>query len=133
LNDEPLATRDQLHAYLVQKGFPFGLSLFDKLGAPNCDPTLKERYKGGPPIEAYLPGPGRGGVRPMYKPSRGLNWARSNKSGSCLNLNTAGIEQAKELRCYGKGGRAGEPGRRGRWKTKSVRSDYLLPSRPKRK
>jgi hypothetical protein len=62
-DDEPLMTRDQLRLFLVEKGFPIGFSTLEKLCMPSRDQ--------GPPVEAYW------GLRPLYRPSTGLEWARN--------------------------------------------------------
>jgi hypothetical protein len=73
----PLFARRPAIRFLHQQGFPIGSSTFDKICAPSCDPILRERYKGGPPVAAYVPGPGRTGLRPMYEPAALLAWANS--------------------------------------------------------
>ena len=70
-------TRSGLHALLRDHGFPLGRSMLDKLGMQSCDPAMRARYRGGPPIAAYVPGPGPTGRRPLYEPSAALEWARS--------------------------------------------------------
>jgi hypothetical protein len=64
--DEGLMTREQLRAFLNSAGFPIGEGTFEKI----CMPSRSE----GPPVEAYW------GRRPLYRPSRGLEWARSRLS-----------------------------------------------------
>jgi hypothetical protein len=56
-------TRDQLRKFLNDRGFPIGESSFDKI----CMPSRNE----GPEVEAYW------GRRPLYRPDRGLEWARA--------------------------------------------------------
>jgi hypothetical protein len=56
-------TRAQLRDFLNSRGFPLGEGTFDKL----CMPKRGE----GPPVDAWW------GRRPLYRPSRGLEWAKS--------------------------------------------------------
>jgi hypothetical protein len=70
LNSLPtrLLTRNQLHDFLVQEGFPIGRSTLDKLCAPACGE--------GPLVAALWPGRGKNGYRPLYEAHAALNWAR---------------------------------------------------------
>ena len=63
---KPLLTREELRQYINDAGIPLGASTFEKL----CMPSRGE----GPPIEFFW------GNRPLYKPERGLAWARSRLS-----------------------------------------------------
>jgi len=63
---KPLMTRSELREFLNSEGFPLGESTFEKI----CMPSRGE----GPPIEFFW------GNRPLYKPERGLEWARSRLS-----------------------------------------------------
>ena len=63
---KPLMTRSELREFLNSEGFPLGESTFEKI----CMPSRGE----GPPIEFFW------GNRPLYKPERGLAWARSRLS-----------------------------------------------------
>ena len=63
-DDEKLLTRRQLAEYLTNEaGYPIAFSQLQKL----CMPSRGE----GPPIECWFNG------RPLYRPSRGLAWARA--------------------------------------------------------
>ena len=59
-------TRSELREFLNSEGFPLGESTFEKI----CMPSRGE----GPPIEFFW------GNRPLSKPERGLEWARSRLS-----------------------------------------------------
>jgi hypothetical protein len=71
-------TRDQLRKFLNDRGFPIGESSFDKI----CMPSRNE----GPEVEAYW------GRRPLYRPDRGLEWARASahKNARTQNLKNCG-------------------------------------------
>jgi hypothetical protein len=56
-------TRSELRVFLNSEGFPLGESTLEKL----CMPSRGE----GPPIECFW------GNRPLYRPDRGLDWAKS--------------------------------------------------------
>jgi hypothetical protein len=62
-HDEKLKTREQLCEFLNEQGIPVSLSALEKM----CMPSRGE----GPPAEAYW------GPRPLYRPSRGLEWAQA--------------------------------------------------------
>jgi hypothetical protein len=62
-SEEKLLTRRQLAAFLTEHGFPTGHSTLAKY----CSPAINT----GPPAECWW------GKRPMYHPSRALEWARS--------------------------------------------------------
>jgi hypothetical protein len=70
-------TRDGVHVLLKEHGFPIGRSTIDKIAMRTCDPVTRARYKGGPPVAAYVPGPSPSGFRPLYEPAAVLEWARS--------------------------------------------------------
>jgi hypothetical protein len=56
-------TRSQLREFLNSEGFPLGESTFEKI----CMPSRGD----GPAVEAWW------GLRPLYNPERGLQWAKS--------------------------------------------------------
>lgn len=58
-------TRQGACALLQQHGIPISVSTLEKLALQSCDLGKRERYNGGPPIAAYVPGPGRSGRRPF--------------------------------------------------------------------
>ena len=60
---KPLMTRSELREFLISEGFPLGESTFEKI----CMPSRGE----GPEVEAWW------GRRPLYRPTRGLEWAKS--------------------------------------------------------
>ena len=64
---EPLLTRGQAYKLLVQRGYPIGGSTFDKL----CSPAVGK----GPPVVGWWPG--KGGLRPLYRPRAVLAWAQA--------------------------------------------------------
>jgi hypothetical protein len=59
---KPLLTRKELRAYINSQGIPLGASTLEKLAMPSRGE--------GPPIECFW------GNRPLYKPERGLEWAK---------------------------------------------------------
>lgn len=76
--DKPQGYREELRTYLKQHGFEIGKGTLDKICAPRCDPELRDRYNGGPPIAGLWPtGRGRNKYRPVYDFTACLNWARS--------------------------------------------------------
>jgi hypothetical protein len=62
-SEEKLLTRRQLAAFLTEHGYPTGHSTLAKY----CSPAINT----GPPAECWW------GKRPMYRPSRALEWAQS--------------------------------------------------------
>jgi hypothetical protein len=77
MSNNNLLPRRLAHEFLKNHGCTVGYSTFVKICAPSCDPVVRERYKGPPPIAAYVPGPGRNGLRPLYDPASLLAWANS--------------------------------------------------------
>jgi len=59
IDDAQRAARE----FLISEGFPLGESTFEKI----CMPSRGE----GPEVEAWW------GRRPLYRPTRGLEWAKS--------------------------------------------------------
>jgi hypothetical protein len=47
-------TRDGVHVLLKEHGFPIGRSTIDKIAMRTCDPVTRARYKGRPPVAAYV-------------------------------------------------------------------------------
>jgi hypothetical protein len=77
-NSSEQGFRDDLREFLKEHGFNIAKGTLNKICAPDCDPALRERYNGGPPIAGLWPvARGRNKYRPIYNFAESLNWARS--------------------------------------------------------
>jgi hypothetical protein len=88
LDGKTYMTTRQVLAMLQQFGFPITNGTIRKLIAPNCDPGMRARWNGGPPVAFYVPGRGthrqaqgnsgrKPNRRPVFRPSDAIAWARS--------------------------------------------------------